>query len=257
MILFTPEQLVHVEEAARFLSTKQHPGYEYFTGRAPGARPFPKGKLLTRFMIEYNLFLAQFATWAYITAEKTPIQELKQSYFENAEEEAKGTVSNTEGHHLLYIKEMTQAWGYSPIFFPEDENIQLLPPKSRIYRNALDDVVRNGSWVEASAAVFTWVEGSSDDLQTLINHKLLPGEKKRTGSGNWMQRTGYVTEPSKLVLKAVHAKVEAGHRVEAYAMYQYIGRQEHEQVMAVLKKLQPLWYDSQTEIYELCGIESE
>jgi pyrroloquinoline-quinone synthase len=171
-------------------------------------------QLLVHFKHEYLVYVRDFPVLiARALGVTPPLADVRASLAENLYEEQTGGLSRTDAHPTLFL-EMMGGLGYGVEAFAEDE--EWMHPAARRYRELLRERSCASPWQAAVALLTVFVEGSVNERAEL--------------AGTYVRRVGeeavrehplvklYGCPPEAMKLTRAHAKVEGGHREDAWTM---------------------------------------
>jgi pyrroloquinoline-quinone synthase len=192
------------ESLLRIMDRKNHWAWSHFSG--PGST---RGQLLVHFQQEYLTYVRDFPRFLGRIHGNCPDPPSRRLLAENLFEEETGGLSRTGPHPLLFLK-MMRGLGYAPARF---DSARLLPASAR-YRRWLDEVTTKRHWVVGAAIMTIFVEGSVKDRGVLANGHRARVARYDPGSDPLAVHHG--VDESFLTLKRAHARVENGHRADAW-----------------------------------------
>jgi pyrroloquinoline-quinone synthase len=191
------------------MDQKHHWAYQSLT--RPG---LTRDQLLVHFRHEYLVYVRDFpALLGRALGITPPIDDVRRALAENLYEEQTGGVSHTNAHPALFLKMMAGV-GFPADSFDEDAG--WMHPKARHYRDWLRERSGATPWQAAVALLTIFVEGSVHERAEL--------------AGEYVRRAGeeavfehalvkfYGCPPEAMELTRAHARVEGGHRADAWAM---------------------------------------
>ena len=191
------------------MDRKHHWAYPALT--RPG---LTREQLLVHFRHEYLVYVRDFPVLLARTLGVTPpIADVRAALARNLYEEQTGGLSRTDAHPTLFL-EMMGGLGYGAEAFAEDE--AWMHPAARRYRALLRERSCASPWQAAVALLTVFVEGSVNERAEL--------------AGTYVRSVGdeavrehplvrvYGCPPEAMRLTRAHAKVEGGHREDAWTM---------------------------------------
>jgi pyrroloquinoline-quinone synthase len=191
------------------MDRKHHWAYHVLTG--PG---LTREQLLVHFRHEYLVYVRDFPVLlARTLGIVPPIDDVRSSLARNLYEEQTGAISGTAAHPQLFLR-MMGGLGFDAQAFADDD--AWLHPAARSYRDFLRERSCAPPWQAALALLTIFVEGSVHERAEL--------------AGEFVRRRGdeavrehvlvkhYGCPPEAMELARAHAKVEGGHREDAWRM---------------------------------------
>jgi pyrroloquinoline quinone (PQQ) biosynthesis protein C len=197
------------ERLLAVMDQKNHWAYPHLT--LPGlSRP----QLLEHFRHEYLVYVRDFPMLiARVMGHVPPIKGVRHALAENIYEEQTGGISGTAPHPELFLR-MMEGLGYKRSDFDDDDS--WMHPAARSYRDFLREMSAADPWQSSVALLTIFVEGSVNERAELA------GTYKRAQGEDAVLRhplvAHYGCPPDAMQLTRAHAKVEGGHRGDAWSM---------------------------------------
>jgi pyrroloquinoline-quinone synthase len=189
------------------MDRKHHWAYPALT--RPG---LTRDQLLAHFRHEYLVYVRDFPVLlARALGQTPPLDDVRRALAENVYEEQTGGLSRTSAHPELFLR-MMAGLGFDAASFADDD--AWLHPAALRYRDYLRVRAGDAPWQCAVALLTIFVEGSVHERAEL--------------AGTYVRRTGedavrehplvksYGCPPAAMELTRAHAKVEGGHREDAW-----------------------------------------
>jgi pyrroloquinoline-quinone synthase len=171
-------------------------------------------QLFSHFRHEYLVYVRDFPVLlARALGQVPPIDDVRRALAENLYEEQVGGLSGTDAHPKLFLRMMAGLGFAAPAFADDDA---WLHPAALRYRDFLRARSSERPWQAAVALLTIFVEGSVNERAEL--------------SGTFVRARGdaavrehplvreYGCPPEAMELTRAHAKVEGGHRADAWKM---------------------------------------
>lgn len=187
------------------MDRKNHWAWTRFSG--PKA---DKAQLKIHYQQEYAVYVRDFPLFLGRLYSKTPLAEARRPLAANLYEEETGGLSLGKPHPALFLK-MMEALGFQERQF---QRISLLPA-SRRYRRWLDEVTLSPSWLEGTAVITIFVEGSIRDRKEIGDHPPAAPPIEEILRNHFLVRHHHL-DPCALDLIRAHSLVEHGHRLDAW-----------------------------------------
>jgi pyrroloquinoline-quinone synthase len=189
------------------MDRKHHWAYPSLT--RPG---LSREQLFAHFRHEYLVYVRDFPVLlGRALGQLPPIDEVRHALAENLYEEQTGGLSGTAAHPRLFLT-MMAGLGFEASAFDDDN--EWLHPAALRYRDFLRERAGASPWQAAVALLTIFVEGSVNERAEL--------------AGTFIRRSGeeavrehpmvklYGCPPQAMELARAHAKVEGGHRSDAW-----------------------------------------
>jgi len=241
------ESVEHFKESLlTIMDRKNHWAWGYFSGNR-----ITKAQLKIHYQQEYAVYVRDFPVFLSRIHAKNPPIPVRSALAANLFEEETGRLSIGRSHPELFLH-MMSGLGFSP---EEFEGVRLLP-KSRRYRAGLDHITAQGNWLEGTAAVTVFVEGSVKDRKELESDRVpQSAEIEETVQNHPLVRFHHV-DPVYLDLIRAHQAVEKGHRWDAWKMVlEHAGSaSSREKVRKVLRQCLGLWLDYRDGVASACRL---
>lgn len=235
------------ERLLSILEQKNHWAWPHF---AEGLVPLPK--LLPHFRLEWEAYVRDFPILLARVLGHAPPAKVAADLAANIYEEQTGGISGSASHPELFLR-MMEACGFPRSQF---ENVSL-PPRSRAYREFLDEASWGKPWVRGAAVLTLWVEGSVNEraeLAKLHQGPMTEADIERSVMNHPLVRHHKV-DPKALELIRVHKKVEGGHREDAWEMVlENVTAADEPKIEAAMRRALELWQAYRDEVAELCGM---
>jgi len=210
-------------------------------------------QLLVHFRHEYLVYVRDFPVLlARALGVTPPIAGVRASLAENLYEEQTGGLSRTAAHPSLFL-DMMGGLGFGAEAFDDDEG--WMHPAARHYRDLLRERSCTSPWQAAVALLTVFVEGSVNERAEL--------------AGTYVRRVGedavrehplvklYGCPPEAMGLTRAHAKVEGGHREDAWTMvlaYAPEGTEAARAVVATCEEALSAWQAYRDGVAERMGL---
>jgi pyrroloquinoline-quinone synthase len=191
------------------MDRKHHWAYPALT--RPG---LSREQLFAHFRHEFLVYVRDFPVLlGRALGQVPPLDEVRHALAENLYEEQTGGLSGTAAHPQLFLR-MMRGLGFEADAFADDDG--WLHPAARRYRDFLRERASASPWQAAVALLTIFVEGSVNERAEL--------------AGTYVRRRGedavrehplvklYGCPPDAMELARAHAKVEGGHRADAWRM---------------------------------------
>jgi pyrroloquinoline-quinone synthase len=230
------------------MDRKHHWAYPALT--RPG---LTREQLLVHFRHEYLVYVRDFPVLlARALGITPPIADVRASLAENLYEEQTGGLSRTAAHPSLFL-DMMSGLGFGAEAFADDEG--WMHPAARRYRDLLRERSCASPWQAAIALLTVFVEGSVNERAEL--------------AGTYVRRVGeeavrehplvklYGCPPQAMGLTRAHAKVEGGHREDAWTMVLAHSPEETEAarvVVATCEEALSAWHAYRDGVAERMGL---
>jgi pyrroloquinoline-quinone synthase len=196
------------EQLLQIMDQKNHWAWKYFS-----TDQINRDQLKIHFQQEYAVYIRDFPVFLGRIHGKNPPMAVRRDLAENLYEEETGGLTVGRAHPELFLYLM-EGLGFKPQDF---EGVPLLPA-SRRYRQWLDRITLNGSWLEAAAVVTIFVEGSIKDRKEIdpdITSEQID-VKKKILEHPLVKYQG--VDPIYLDLIRAHYSIEGSHRIAAWKM---------------------------------------
>ncbi|WDT75048.1 MAG: iron-containing redox enzyme family protein [Candidatus Manganitrophus sp.] len=193
------------EQLLSIMDRKNHWAWTRFSGPK-----ISKAQLKIHYQQEYAVYVRDFPIFLGRLYSKTPSAEARRPLATNLYEEETGGLSLGKPHPALFLK-MMEALGLQENHF---QRISLLPA-SRRYRRWLDEVTLSPSWLEGTAVITIFVEGSIHDRKEIGDNPPAAPPIEEVLRNHFLVRH-HQLDPSALDLIRAHYLVEHGHRLDAW-----------------------------------------
>jgi pyrroloquinoline quinone (PQQ) biosynthesis protein C len=230
------------------MDRKDHWAYPALT--RPG---LTRDQLFSHFRHEFLVYVRDFPVLiARALGQTPPIDEVRRALAENLYEEQTGGLSATAAHPRLFLQ-MMGGLGFAADAFDDDD--EWLHPAARSYRDFLRERARAVPWQTSVALLTIFVEGSVHeraelagtftrrrDEQAVLEHPLVKF---------------YGCPPEAMELTRAHARVEGGHREDAWKMvlrYASGERDVESAVIATCEQALTLWRAYRDGVAERMGL---
>jgi pyrroloquinoline-quinone synthase len=196
------------EQLLKVMDQKNHWAWRYFS-----SDQITRDQLKTHFQQEYAVYIRDFPVLLGRIHGKNPPMEVRRDLAENLYEEETGGLTIGRAHPELFLYLM-EGLGFKKQDF---EDVSLLPA-SRRYRQWLDQITLQGSWLEGAAVITIFVEGSVKDRQE-IDPSIAPEpvEVKQKILEHPLVKYHKV-DPIYMDLIRAHHSIEGSHRMAAWRM---------------------------------------
>jgi len=234
------------EELLSVMDRKNHWAWSNFSGNM-----ITRDQLKIHFQQEYAVYVRDFPVFLARVHGKNPPMEVRKDLAENMYEEETGGLSFGKSHPKLFLYLM------EGLSFKEEEfeNVEWLPA-SRNYREWLDQITQEGSWLEGAAVTTIFVEGSVNDRmemdstsrpdpvdmdQKIMDHPLVKYHR---------------VDPRYMELTRAHHAIEGSHRIAAWKMVldHAVTASEQNKVLKALERSLDLWLAYRDGIAEACNL---
>ena len=234
------------ESLLKIMDRKNHWAWGYFSGNQ-----ISKAQLKIHYQQEYAVYVRDFPVFLSRIHAKNPPIPVRRALAANLFEEETGRLSIGRSHPELFLQ-MMEGLGFSPEDF---EGIRLLP-RSRRYRAWLDRVTEAGSWLEGTAAVTVFVEGSVKDRKELESDQVPQAHEIEQTVENHPLVRFHGVNPRYLDLIRAHQAVEKGHRWDAWKMVldHASSASSHAKVRRVLHRCLELWLSYRDGVASACRL---
>jgi pyrroloquinoline-quinone synthase len=142
-----------------------------------------------------------------------PIDDVRRALAENLYEEQVGGLSGTDAHPKLFLR-MMAGLGFTAASFADDD--AWLHPAALRYRDFLRERSGRPPWQAAVALLTIFVEGSVNERAELSGAFVRPRGDDAVRQHPLVRIYG--CPPEAMELTRAHAKVEGGHRADAWRM---------------------------------------
>jgi pyrroloquinoline quinone (PQQ) biosynthesis protein C len=197
-----------MEKLLKIMDRKNHWAWQYFSSDR-----ITRDQLKVHFQQEYTVYIRDFPIFLARIHGKNPPMEVRQDLAANLYEEETGGLTMKKSHPELFLFLM-EGLGFKR---DEFEEVTLLPA-SRRYRQWLDRITLNGSWLEAATTITIFVEGSVKDRDEMD----LSTPKKEANPEQKILDHPLVryhnVNPVHLDLVRAHHMIEGSHRIAAWNM---------------------------------------
>ena len=223
------------------MDAKHHPAWPVLMG--PGTA---RAQLALHYRQEYVVYVRDFPVLLARVHSRCPVPAVRRDLAENLYEEETGRLSGTGPHPDLFL-DMMEALGFARQQF---DDVDLLPA-ARVYRDWLDEATLERRWEVGAAVVTLFVEGSVADRHAV---------EGRPRPASPLDRDPLVLhhglQPSDLVLKQAHSRVEAGHRAAAWRIVeeQVTSPAARMAVQEAMARSLRLWLAYRDAVSLACGI---
>jgi pyrroloquinoline-quinone synthase len=191
------------------MDRKHHWAYPALT--RPG---LSREQLFAHFRHEYLVYVRDFPVLlGRALGQVPPIDEVRRALAENLYEEQTGGLSGTAAHPQLFLR-MMRGLGFEPAAFDDDDG--WLQPTARQYRDFLRERAGAAPWQGAVALLTIFVEGSVNERAELGGTFVRPRGEDAVRDHPLVKLYGCPLEAMELA--RAHAKVEGGHRADAWKM---------------------------------------
>jgi len=234
------------EQLLKVMDRKNHWAWKYFSSDG-----IKREQLKVHFQQEYAVYIRDFPVFLARIHGKNPPMEVRQDLAANLYEEETGGLTIGKSHPELFLYLM-EGLGFKR---DEFERVPLLPA-SRRYRQWLDRITSTGSWLEASAVITLFVEGSVKDRQEMDSS--VPKEEislQRKILDHPLVKFHNVN-PAHLDLVRAHHMIEGSHRIAAWKMvlnYTQTPSQK-QKVRRVMERSLKQWLDYRDSIARACKL---
>lgn len=229
------------ERLLEIMGHKWHPSIDFIHWHGT------KKQLEAECQQEYWVYIKDFPRYLENIIAMNPEEDVAEALRENMQEEKYGRISRFNlSHESLFLYTM-EGLGYAISGFKD-----VVPTPSAIkYKQWLDNITKNGSWLEALAVMTLFVEGYvRNEREELEKARKFSGisfsEKMRSirntvGSHYLARRFGL--NPKYLKFKKAHLEAESNHRKDAWDMVlKYADTKEkQEAVIGAMEKSLKLW----------------
>ena len=234
------------EKLLEVMDRKNHWAWKYFSSDG-----IQREQLKVHFQQEYSVYIRDFPVFLARIIGKNPPMEVRQDLAANLYEEETGGLTLGKSHPELFMNLM-EGLGFKR---DEFERVPLLPA-SRRYRQWLDRITSTGSWLEASAVITLFVEGSVKDRQEIDSsiHKEESGLERKILNHPLVKF--HNVHPAYMDLVRAHQMIEGSHRIAAWKMILNYARTSSQQqkVCRVLKCSLKQWLDYRDGIARACKL---
>jgi len=196
------------EKLLSVMDQKNHWAWSHFS-----TGTITRDQLKIHFQQEYAVYIRDFPVFLARVHGKNPPMDVRQDLAENLYEEETGGLSVGRSHPELFLYLM-EGLGFKQEAFI---NVRLLPA-SRRYRNWVDKITSDGTWLEGAAVTTIFVEGSINDRRELdpashvnpidINQKIRDHPLVKF----------HRVHPRYMELNRAHQAIEGSHRIAAWKM---------------------------------------
>jgi pyrroloquinoline-quinone synthase len=191
------------------MDRKHHWAYPALT--QPG---LSRDQLLAHFRHEYLVYVRDFPVLlARALGQGPPVDDVRRALAENLYEEQVGGLSGTDAHPKLFLR-MMAGLGFAASSFAEDD--AWLHPAALRYRDFLRARAGEPPWQAAVALLTIFVEGSVNERAELSGTFVRPRGDDAVREHPLVRVYG--CPPEAMELTRAHAKVEGGHRADAWRM---------------------------------------
>jgi pyrroloquinoline-quinone synthase len=195
------------ERLLAVMDRKHHWAYPALT--RPG---LTREQLFAHFRHEYLVYVRDFPVLlARALGQTPPIEDVRRALAENVYEEQTGGLSRTASHPQLFLR-MMAGLGFEPSAFADDE--AWLHPAARRYCDFLRDGAGAVPWQGAVALLTIFVEGSVHERAELEGTFVRGAGEEAVREHPLVKYYG--CPPAAMELTRAHAKVEGGHREDAW-----------------------------------------
>ncbi len=234
------------ESLLKIMDQKNHWAWKYFS-----SHQVSRDQLRTHFQQEYAVYVRDFPVFLARIHGKNPPMEVRKDLAENLYEEETGGLTVGRSHPELFLY-MMEGLGFKP---DEFERITLLPSSQR-YRQWLDRITLDGTWIEAAAVITIFVEGSIKDRRDL-NPEVTPDDtdiKQKILSHPLVKF--HKVDPMYLDLVRAHHSIEGTHRIAAWKMVIEHARTatEKKKIHQAVQKSLELWLSFRDGVAKACGM---
>ena len=195
------------ERLLTVMDGKDHWAWKQLTG--PG---LTREQLLAHFRHEYLTYVRDFPVLLARVLGQGPPPDVRTDLAANIYEEQTGGLSFGVPHPELFL-EMMSGLGFSR---EQLESTEGLRPEAIAYRAFLDKVSAAAPWIVGAAVLTIFVEGSVHERAELA------GTRQRADADEVVHKhpmvVHYGCPPERMRLVRAHAKVEGGHRADAWRM---------------------------------------
>jgi pyrroloquinoline quinone (PQQ) biosynthesis protein C len=171
-------------------------------------------QLFSHFRHEYLVYVRDFPVLlARALGQAPPIDDVRRALAENLYEEQVGGLSGTDAHPELFLR-MMAGLGFAATSFVDDD--AWLHPAALRYRDFLRARSSEPPWQAAVALLTIFVEGSVNERAELSGTFVRPRGDDAVREHPLVRVYG--CPPEAMELTRAHAKVEGGHRADAWKM---------------------------------------
>lgn len=233
------------EQLLSVMDQKNHWAWKHLSG--PSAA---KMQLRVHYQQEYEVYVRDFPIFLGRLHGKNPPPDVRRELAENLYEEETGGLSLGKSHPELFLK-MMRGLGFRPSQF---QKVALLP-KSRRYRQWLDEVTQAPHWLDGVAVITIFVEGSIHDRKEIGAASAIKTDVEEVIRYHFLVRH-HRLDPACLDLVRAHYQVERGHRIAAWEMVlnHAQSRDARQRVHDRIKKSLDLWMAYRDGVAEAAGI---
>lgn len=231
-----------LEKLLKIMERKVHWAWPEFTeGRVP------KDRLHIHLEQEYETYVRDFPILLGRAYVQCPVAEARRELAENLYEEETGGLVAGRPHPELFL-EYPRGLGMDLARF---QSVVLLP-KSRRYRDFLDDATQNRGWSAASAVTTIFLEGTPYE-----RGEVDPSASKRpvTPLEEHPLVKHYGLPLEHLALTKAHRNVEGEHRASAWeVILHHVPESERGIVVKTMEEALTRWQDYRDGVAEACGV---
>jgi pyrroloquinoline-quinone synthase len=195
------------EQLLAIMDQKHHWAY-------PALTRLTRDQLKVHFRHEYLVYVRDFPVLlARALGITPPLEDVRSMLAANLYEEQTGGLSQTQSHPSLFLR-MMAGLGYDASAFADDAGT--LQEAAKVYRAFLLERSSAGPWQAAVALLTIFVEGSVNERAELAGTSV-----RARGEAAVLAHplvVHYGCPPGAMELTRAHAKVEGGHREDAWAM---------------------------------------
>lgn len=233
------------EQLLSLMDQKNHWAWKHFSG--PNVT---SAQLKLHYQQEYAVYVRDFPLFLGRLYAQNPPLSIRQGLAINLYEEETGGLSLGQSHRELFLK-MMQGLNFREVEF---RRITLLP-KSKQWRQWLDNVTQSSHWLEGIAVITIFVEGSVRERQEIGNGWPDPSPIEEVIQNHFLVRHHHA-DPSCLDLIRAHYQVEHGHRLSAWRMVlQHVqSRATQQSVYDAMKRSLELWLEYRDAVADAAGI---
>lgn len=191
------------------MDQKDHWAYPHLRG--PGLQ---RDQHLQHFKHEYLVYVRDFPVLLGRALGQVPhVPNVRHALAENIYEEQTGGLSQSAAHPELFLK-MMRGMGFKDEQFVDDD--KWLHPRAREYREFLISASSEAPWQAAVALLTIFLEGSVNERKELAGTFKRSYTEEAIREHALVKHYGCPVEAMELV--RAHAKVEGGHRSDAWEM---------------------------------------
>ncbi len=236
------------EQLLSLMDKKDHWAWKHFSGPSIGL-----AQLRPHYQQEYAVYVRDFPLFLGRLFAKNPPAAIRHDLAENLYEEETGGLSLKVSHQRLFLKMMRGLRFRASDF----QQIKLLP-KSRLYRQWLDEVTHNSHWLEGVAVITIFVEGSVCDRKEVGPHPPTQAPVEEIIQNHFLVRHHGVS-PKYMDLPRAHYQVERGHRHAAWNMVlgHAQSRESQQRVYDAVKRSLDLWHQYRDGVADAAGIKRD